>query len=377
MLRPHKKLKPSPDLSPPPLRNDAVSELYDAGKNHDQSPSRRWEELDRECLANVFAKVGMDSLLLALPFVCKSWYDASHNPLCWKFLHFPEFEPYPLFTAVPVADANVEPKSFGPFYNKFVEDYQIDSSRFSITGFIKLVVNRSKGKALELKLPQFCTEEALRYVADACPGIRYLQFSDDLVLFKHSQILPEVIGKWKFLERLTLGGNMENIMKQFQVKSGEQLSRDFEETLSSLDSVSRISNKNLHEILVQVGIHCKRLRALHIFDVCVGQAEAEAIVTGVPNLVFLTLGSSRIERNTLVTLLQGCKKLCCFNVWNCEGFVVDAEEMQELGSHIREFRWTRDLTGYKCYHVLKMVILTRARLTQILRKRNNSLGIDH
>ncbi|XP_004305072.1 PREDICTED: uncharacterized protein LOC101295643 [Fragaria vesca subsp. vesca] len=232
----------------------------------------------------------MESLLLALPFVCKSWHAASLNPLCWEILHFPEFEPYPLFTTVD--DTNVEPKSFGPFYNKFVEDYKMDRTRFSITGFVKLVVDRSKGKAVELKLPQFCTEEALRYAADGCPGIRYLHFTDDLVFFKHSQILPEVIGKWKLLEHLTLGGNMENIMRQFQVKGGEHLSRDFEEKLLVLlDNVHPIRNKNLHEILVQVGIHCKRMRTLHVFDGCVGEDEALAIAAGLPNLVFFDLGT--------------------------------------------------------------------------------------
>lgn len=347
----------------------------DSEKKMDEG--RRWEELDVDCLTYVFSKLGMESLVLALPFVCKSWYATTLNPLCWKFLSFPEFEPYPLFTAVD--DTNVKPKSFGPFYDKFVEENQIDRTRFSITGFIRLVVNRSNGKALRLKLPQFCTEEALRFVADRCPAIRYLHFSDDLVLFKHSQILPEVIGKWKFLEHLTLGGNMENIMRQFQGKSGEHLSRDFEEALLSLDSgsaITPISNKNLCEILVQFGIHCKRMRSLHIFDASIGEAEASTIVTSLPNLVYLTLGQSHIERDSLVTLLQGCKKLWCFDVWNCEGFEDDDEEMRKLGSHISEFRCKVDVTGYKCFHVLKMVILTRAKMNQILRKRNIPLGID-
>ncbi|XP_050383539.1 F-box protein SKIP1-like [Argentina anserina] len=351
MLRPHKKLKPPPALS-------------------DHPSTRRWEDLDVDCLANVLARVGMESLLLSLPFVCKSWYAASLDPSCWNMLSFPDFEPYPLFNTV--HNTNVEPKSFGVFYNKFVEEYHIDNSRFSITGFIKLVVDRSKGKALELKLPRFCTEEALRYVADACPGIKRLSFSDDLVVFKHSQILPEVIGKWKLLEHLILGGNMENLMEQFGVKSGDYLSRDFEDKVLSLDKelsldVIPARNKNLLQILVQVGIHCKRIRSLHILDVCVGEYEASAIVKGLPNLVFLTLARSRIERKALVMLLEGCKKLRCFDVRNCEGFQADGEELQKLGSHIKEFKWTWDLTGYNHFHAVKMVILAQAKLNQLMR----------
>ncbi|KAL6139023.1 hypothetical protein ACLB2K_064301 [Fragaria x ananassa] len=268
MLRPQKKQKPPP-------RSD------DAGNSRHDYSRRRWEDLDADCLTNVFAKVGMESLLLALPFVCKS----------------------------------------------------------------------CKGKAVELKLPQFCTEEALRYAADGCPGSRYLHFTDDLVFFKHSQILPEVIGEWKLLEHLTLGG--------------AHSSRDFEEKLLVLlDNVHPIRNRNLHEILVQVGIHCKRMRTLHVFDGCVGEDEALAIAAGLPNLVFLTLEQCRIEGNTIVTLLQGCKKLWRLDLWNFEGFAMDDDEMLKLGSRIKEFRWTRDMT-----------ILTRAKQGQIWRKRYNGLGI--
>ncbi|KAM5560695.1 hypothetical protein ABKV19_021721 [Rosa sericea] len=351
MLRPQKKLKlkPSPDQSSPPRSDGVVS-----NQDHDQSLSRRWEDLEVDCLANVFAKVGMESLVLALPFVCKSWYATALSPLCWKFLSFPEFEPYPLFTTVDNIDDQIQ--SFGPFYDKFIEEFQIDRTRFSITGFIKLVVNRSKGKAVQLELPQFCTEEAMRYVADACPEIRCLHFADDLVLFRHAQILPEVIGKWKYLEELTLGGNMENIGRQFEVNVGKHLSRHFEAALLPFYNYdSMVRNTNLYETLVQISIHCKDIRSLHVCDTIVAE-EASTIVTMLPNLVYLTLEHSRIERDSLVMLLRGCKKLWCFKVWNCEGFEEDDEEMQNLASHISEFRCKRDQFDFICFHDLKMMI---------------------
>lgn len=87
-------------------------------------------------------------------------------------LYIPDFEPFPLFTH---SESNVH----------------------GIESFIKLVVKRSNGKALG-----FSTEKALRYVSDACPNLRVLSLPDDLMIFKHSQIIPEVIGKWKFLEQL-------------------------------------------------------------------------------------------------------------------------------------------------------------------------------
>ncbi|KAL6132929.1 hypothetical protein ACLB2K_065168 [Fragaria x ananassa] len=202
MLRPQKKQKP------PPRSNDAGNSRHDYSR-------RRWEDLDADCLTNVFAKVGMESLLLALPSVCKSWYAASLNPICWEILHFPEFEPYPLFSTVD--DTNVEPKSFGPFYNKFVEDYIMTKSIG--LGF------RSPVSAFYGRLGVF------QAFADSAGGDRKVEASG----------------------HLTLGGNMENIMRQFRVKGGEHSSRDFEEKLLVLlDNVHPIRYRNLHEILVRL-----------------------------------------------------------------------------------------------------------------------------
>ena len=38
-----------------------------------------------DCLVKVFQKVGMEALLLDVPFVCKSWYEATLNPKCLFF----------------------------------------------------------------------------------------------------------------------------------------------------------------------------------------------------------------------------------------------------------------------------------------------------
>ncbi|XP_062003520.1 F-box/LRR-repeat protein At3g48880-like [Rosa rugosa] len=353
MLRPEKKkMKPS---SPP--RIDGVVSSH----HHDQSLTRRWEDLEVDCLANVFAKVGMESLLLALPFVCKSWYAASLNPLCWKFLSFPDFEPYPLFTGMHEID--FETRKFGPFYDKFIRKYRIRRTRFSITGFVKLVASRSNGKATYLKLPGFCTEEALRYVSEACPELRMLYLCDDLVIFKHTQIISELIGKWKHLEHLTLGGNCGEILKQYR-GNGDYLSKNFE----ALTSFKYNSNGTLHRILLQIAIHCKHFRSLHIFETLVGEVEAWAIVTMLPDLTHLTLAQSRIERDTLFTLLRGCRKLCSFNLWYCEGFEECDEELLKLASHISEFWYKGGPNDFTRLNELKGIILTMCLKNQLWRK---------
>ena len=57
----------------------------------DQMEGRKWEHLNMDCLVNVFQRVGMESLLLDIPFVCKSWHKASRDPQCWEYLIFPEY----------------------------------------------------------------------------------------------------------------------------------------------------------------------------------------------------------------------------------------------------------------------------------------------
>ncbi|THG21927.1 hypothetical protein TEA_009199 [Camellia sinensis var. sinensis] len=41
-----------------------------------------------DCLVNVFGRVGIESLLLDVPFMCKPWYKATLSRLCWGKLDF-------------------------------------------------------------------------------------------------------------------------------------------------------------------------------------------------------------------------------------------------------------------------------------------------
>ncbi|PIA29878.1 hypothetical protein AQUCO_05800154v1 [Aquilegia coerulea] len=50
--------------------------------------SRNWEDLNTDCLINIFERVRLESLILDIPFVCKSWYKVSLDPHCWKLLDF-------------------------------------------------------------------------------------------------------------------------------------------------------------------------------------------------------------------------------------------------------------------------------------------------
>ena len=94
---------------------------------------RKWEDLDKDCLVKVFEKVDMESLLLDIPFVCKSWHKETLNPSCWNSLIFPDFEP-----EFPYVERDY------PIFDRFVSEFGLDRDHFSVTAFIKFVVNRSQ-----------------------------------------------------------------------------------------------------------------------------------------------------------------------------------------------------------------------------------------
>ncbi|XP_061994319.1 F-box/LRR-repeat protein At3g48880-like [Rosa rugosa] len=250
---------------------------------------RRWEDLDKDCLVKVFEKVDMESLLLDIPFVCKSWHKETLNPSCWKSLIFPEFEPE-------------FPYEFDyPIHERFVSEFGLDSNRVSETAFIKFVVNRSQGKAVFLKLPGFSTVEAFEYVADACPNLvilglpRYLLWKKDIDL--------ESIGKFKYLCMLSLG---------------------------SCDKLDRV--------LAVVSKRCKLFSHLTLSNAQIGKEEVMAIVNLVPDIKHLSLNRAQIDRDNLIILLKGCKKLSFLEAKDCIGFNEGDDEIAELASHISKFR---------------------------------------
>lgn len=98
---------------------------------------RRWEDLDRDCLMNMLGRVGVESLLLDVPFVCKSWRKASVDPLSWENLIFHS--------------------SYKSFLHKFRQVYGVKIK--SCTQFIKFIADRSCGNATALILPGCCSAE--------------------------------------------------------------------------------------------------------------------------------------------------------------------------------------------------------------------------
>ncbi|KAL6315253.1 hypothetical protein AAG906_000332 [Vitis piasezkii] len=238
---------------------------------------RKWDELNMDCLANVFQKVGMLSLLFDVPFVCKSWYKASLNPMCWQHLVFPDINPSDMGRQIPVR-------------------LLIQS-----TSVVKLVVNRSSGCATTLALPKHCSEKALEYAAKKCPALKILVLHD-FMPHESSILIPKLISKWKNLEVLSLRWSY-----------------------------------NMADIIPQIGFHCKKFVQLNAPNSIIGKDESSAMVTFVPNIRHLFLKGSGIKQENLVIILQGCKELVSLDVSDCIGFKDDDAEILQLASHIPAF----------------------------------------
>ncbi|XP_034225640.1 uncharacterized protein LOC117635423 [Prunus dulcis] len=101
---------------------------------------RRWEDLEMDCLVKVLEKVGKESLLLDVPFVCKSWYKATLNPSCCECI-----EVWPWDVS--------ECPNFQNLMDRFVSEYQIDGDRCSVTAFLKFVINRTFEFAANVSWP--------------------------------------------------------------------------------------------------------------------------------------------------------------------------------------------------------------------------------
>ncbi|CAL5413819.1 unnamed protein product [Camellia sinensis] len=111
----------------------------------------KWQDLSMDCSVNVFGRVRIESLLLDVPFMCKSWYKATLSPLCWRRLDFSKI--------------SLDSWSYDESISRLLDKYQLHD-KLSVTAFIKFVVKRSARSATFLSFPNCCTEEALLYVAD-------------------------------------------------------------------------------------------------------------------------------------------------------------------------------------------------------------------
>ncbi|KAJ8627347.1 hypothetical protein MRB53_020654 [Persea americana] len=248
--------------------------------------TRKWEEMDMDCLVCIFERLRLEDLILGVPFLCKSWYQASTNPLLWKVLNFNQLDLHPT----------------SPFVEIFKQEYRV--LKFSFTGFLKFTVSRSSRSAVELRVPSldvtYVQLEDLAYISNECPSLKIVCLAHTL-LSEVDKYFPRCITNWRDLQKLHM-----------QVKPN-----------------------SFAQIVVEIGSHCKnffelKTRGPFTFE------EANVIAAWLPNIKYLHLCKCSITRESLLIILKGCKELEILDVRNCKGFDVD-EEILKLSSNIKTF----------------------------------------
>ncbi|KAF6143780.1 hypothetical protein GIB67_016701 [Kingdonia uniflora] len=224
---------------------------------------RKWEELNRDCLVNILGRLGIEELVFDIPFVCKSWYKTSLDPECWKSLNFYEVSFIDNFSFLGKS-----------FKKKYIDHYKVGN--FMVDRFVEFVVNRSRGSATSVALPEYSTtNKTLEYIVDGCPKLRMLNVPMSL------NDLGSKLVEWKHLECLTIVGY----------------------------GISQT------EVIKQISLNCKNLKALFI-GTQINKEDALALGT-MPKLNYLGLRGCLIYHEDLLLVLKGCVKLEFLDLGNC------------------------------------------------------------
>ncbi|KAM7485801.1 hypothetical protein LguiA_001810 [Lonicera macranthoides] len=107
----------------------------------------------------------------------------------------------------------------------------------------------------------------------------------------------------------------------------------------NLESLTLKSRWNTIQILREIDIHCKNFVSLSFKKTDIGESEALAIVTNVPNIKSLTLKQCDIKGVDLVKILKGCNRLSYFDISYCSVCNIDDSEMLELASRIATVKY--------------------------------------
>ncbi|XP_038970390.1 F-box/LRR-repeat protein At3g48880-like isoform X2 [Phoenix dactylifera] len=237
---------------------------------------RRWEEMDMDCLVNIFQRLGLEDLTLGVPFLCKSWYRASLDPLCWRVL-------------------DLEPLDFMPwskFTKRFMTQYSLH--HFSFSGFMKLVAMRSRGSAIELRFPPVfgASMHDLFHASSEWPGLKKVVLPN--LLMEDEVHIPELVAKWKELELL-----------EMQSKPA-----------------------SFSEMVTEISRNCKNFAGLRMFG-SIKKDDVLAIVRLLPKLKHLCFDKSYLPKEQLLMIMDGCKELEKLSVKDCIGFEADEEVMRK------------------------------------------------
>ncbi|KAK8968758.1 F-box protein FBW2 [Platanthera guangdongensis] len=245
----------------------------------EEQGSKRWEDMELDCLVAIFSKLGLDDLTAAVPFVCKSWSQASADPNCRRVLDF----------------RRLDLKPSNPFARRFASQYSIP--RFTFSGFLKFAVASSRRSAFELRFsplfPPSMEVLSLASKENRCPGMKVLGLPR-ISVDDESQFL-NLIANWKDLELL------------------------------EMDS----KPAKLTEMMKLIDLHCKNLGGLKLRG-WISRDEALGIADSLPKLRFLDLSGSHLSKEEILIIVDGCRELKKLKVNDCVGFEGEDEEVKKI-----------------------------------------------
>ncbi|XP_042465918.1 F-box/LRR-repeat protein At3g48880-like [Zingiber officinale] len=246
---------------------------------------RHWDEMQADCLINIFRRLALGDLAVAVPFVCKSWYRASLDPSCWCRLNFRSFD----FTP------------WSPFSCAFALRYHLHSP-LSFSAFLCFSLHRSRGVVDQLTFPlsSAVSIHNLAYASVKCPRLKALALPDNLMLEDDLRI-PELVRRWKDLEHL-----------EMETKPSSFL-----------------------EAVAEIGHNCPRFVGLKVRGL-IGREDAKALARCLPELKHLELSKSYLTKDELLVVIGGCRKLETLTVKDCLRFQAD-DEILKLVSCIERF----------------------------------------
>ncbi|XP_020571922.1 F-box/LRR-repeat protein At3g48880-like [Phalaenopsis equestris] len=244
-----------------------------------------WENIPLDCLCIIFSKLSLDDLTASIPFVSKSWYHASTHPILYQTLDFN------------LIDLNPS-SSFSKIFSS-----QFSLPHFTSTGFLKLAMARSQGAAFEIRFSSLFppSMEVLSLVSITCPRLKtlclpHINFDDEVHFLN-------MINRWRDLEWL----EMES------------------------------KPSNLGELTKRIGFHCNRFYGLKIRG-SIEMNDVSGIVNFLPKIGFLDLSGSKVGKEEVLAIVDGCRELKGLNLKGCVGFEVDSElKKRAEGIEVFEF----------------------------------------
>nr|GEV20924.1 hypothetical protein [Tanacetum cinerariifolium] len=234
---------------------------------------RDWIELPVHCLVEVLGRVGIESLVETIPLVCKTWYDATFYPQCWQRL---------VFTRLP-----------------YLRSSKHSVPRLNLEMFLHYAIGRGNGLVTEIVFhPSSRLKEGqIAWMAQQCLALKQLVLPNHLSYVINFEV-SDSICSWTHLESLQVPSLI-----------------GFKKTIAN---ISR---------------NCPNFNHLSVYVPRLNGDEAAAIASQLPNIKTLDLRFSNIEKEDLVVILKGCKKLEHLDVSECKGVSSD-DEILNLARHI-------------------------------------------